>query len=60
MTKWAYKRVVFDIFEIAEDAFERALNEAGQEGWELITTFERERGGNSKECFLVFKRPLEG
>lgn len=59
MTKWAYKRITFDIFEITESGFEKTLNEAGAEGWELVDSFDRERGGNSKECFFIFKRPLE-
>ena len=59
MSKWAYKRITFDIFEITEEGFERTLNELGSEGWELISSFDRERGGNSKECFFIFKRALE-
>ncbi|MBX3193184.1 MAG: DUF4177 domain-containing protein [Labilithrix sp.] len=59
MTKWIYKRVTFDILEITEPDFEGKLNAAGKEGWELVSTFDRERGGNSKECFFLFKRPLE-
>ena len=60
MTKWAYKRITFDIFEITEDAFENKLNEAGKDGWELVASFDRERGGNSKECFFIFKRSVDG
>ena len=59
MTKWAYKRITFDIFEITESAFEKALNDAGAEGWELVDSFDRERGGNSKECVFIFKRPID-
>lgn len=59
MTKWAYKRITFDIYEITENEFETKLNDAGEEGWELVATFDRERGGNSKECFCVFKRAIE-
>ncbi len=59
MTKWAYKRMTFDIPEITEPAFEEALNDAGKDGWELVVSFDRERGGNSKECFFIFKRPLD-
>ena len=58
MTKWAYKRITCDIFEIEEAKFEAKLNDAGVEGWELVASFDRERGGNSKECFFIFKRPL--
>jgi len=59
MTKWAYKRITCDIFEITENEFEKKLNDAGVEGWELVASFDRERGGNSKECFFLFKRPLD-
>ena len=59
MTKWAYKRITFDIFEIAEPDFEAKLNDVGKDGWELISSFDRERGGSSKECFFMFKRPLD-
>lgn len=57
MNRWVYKRVMFDILEIAEPDFEAKLNAVGKEGWELVSTFDRERGGNSKECFFLFKRP---
>lgn len=59
MVKWAYKRITFDIFEIAEGDFEKKLDDAGRDGWELVTSFDRERGGNSKECFFIFKRRLD-
>ena len=59
MTKWAYKRITFDIIEVTENDFEQKLNDAGSEGWELVASFDRERGGNSKECFFLFKRPLD-
>ncbi len=58
MSKWAYKRLTFDIIDVTEADFETKLNQAGAEGWELVSTFDRERGGNSKECFFLFKRPL--
>jgi len=59
MTKWSYRRLMFDILEISEPDFEVKLNKAGEEGWELVASFDRERGGNSKECFFLFKRPKE-
>jgi hypothetical protein len=58
MTKWTYKRVIFDVLDVLEDGFEKKLNELGAEGWELVSTFDRERGGNSKECFFLFRRAL--
>lgn len=60
MTRWMYKRVTFDIVEVSEEPFEKKLNELGEQGWELVSTFDRERGGNSKECFVLFKRPASG
>lgn len=59
MAKWAYKRVTFDIFEIETPEFEKKLNDLGREGWELVDSFDRERGGNSKECFFLFKKPAD-
>jgi len=59
MTKWAYKRITFDIYELPEADFEAKLNEVGKEGWELVSNFDRERRGNSKECFFIFKRALD-
>jgi hypothetical protein len=58
MTKWTYKRVIFDVLDVLEDGFEKKLNELGAEGWELVSSFDRERGGNSKECFFLFRRAL--
>ncbi len=59
MVLWAYKRMTVDIYQVTESDFETKLNEAGKEGWELVASFDRERGGNSKECYFIFKRPLE-
>jgi hypothetical protein len=59
MTKWTYKRLMFDILEVSEADFEAKLNKAGAEGWELVAMFDRERGGNSKECFFLFKREAQ-
>lgn len=57
MTKFSYKRLMIDIMELGEPSFEAKLNELGAEGWELVSSFDRERGGNSKECYFLFKRP---
>ncbi|MCA9588717.1 MAG: DUF4177 domain-containing protein [Myxococcales bacterium] len=57
MTKFSYKRLMVDIMELGEPSFEAKLNELGAEGWELVSSFDRERGGNSKECYFLFKRP---
>ncbi|MFK7970268.1 MAG: DUF4177 domain-containing protein [Bacteroidia bacterium] len=37
----------------------KSLNELGQEGWELSSSFEtHEDDGETKDVFLIFKRPL--
>ncbi len=59
MIKWSYKRVTIDILDVLGEGFENTLNKYGNEGWELVSTFDRERGGNSKECFFLFKRQVE-
>ncbi|MEZ4688610.1 MAG: DUF4177 domain-containing protein [Bacteroidia bacterium] len=34
------------------------MNELGEEGWELVTSFEtNEEEGETKDVFLIFKRP---
>ena len=58
MTKWAYKRVTFDVLQVMEDGFEVKLSELGADGRELVATFDRERGGNWMECFFLFKRAI--
>ena len=59
MIKWSYKRVTIDILDVLGEGFENTLNKYGNEGWELVSTFDRERGGNSKECFFLFTRQVE-
>jgi hypothetical protein len=59
MVKWAYRRVTIDILDVLGNGFEDTLNALGRDGWELVSTFDRERGGNSKECFFLFKRQVE-
>ena len=51
-----YHRITVDVTEISEPAFEAKLNALGGEGWDLVSSFDRERGGNSKEVFFIFKR----
>lgn len=58
MQKFEYKRVTCDIIEVEKPAFEASLNALGAEGWELISAFDRERGGNSKEVFFIYKRKI--
>lgn len=59
MTKWAYKRVTMDVFDLEKADFESKLDVHGKEGWELVASFDRERGGNSKEVYFIFKKALD-
>ena len=45
---------VFDKTGVAELA--AALHDLG---WELVSSFDREKGGNSKEVFFIFRRPKD-
>ena len=58
MQKYEYKRVTTDIIEVEKPGFEATLNALGAEGWELISAFDRERGGNSKEVFFIYMRKI--
>lgn len=60
MTKWAYKRVTMDVFDLEKTDFEAKLDAVGKDGWELVASFDRERGGNSKEVYFIFKKALDG
>lgn len=55
--RWEYRRIDLEIGEVSKDDFERRLNEAGAEGWELVTAVQHERHGYSREVHLVLKRP---
>jgi hypothetical protein len=55
--RWEYRRIQVEIGDVAKDDFEARLNEAGAEGWELVTAVQHERHGYSREVHLVLKRP---
>jgi hypothetical protein len=59
MSVWTYKRLTLDILEIDKDDFEGKLDALGAQGWELVSSFDREKGGNSKEVFFIFRRPKD-
>jgi hypothetical protein len=45
-----------DVLDIEKPEFEGRLDALGAEGWELVSSFDREKGGNSKEVYFIFKR----
>lgn len=55
--RWEYRRVSVEIEEVAGPAFESALGQLGDAGWELVGAVQRARRGYSHEVHLVFKRP---
>ena len=65
MTRFAYKTLVFDTrsfwngASLDHAAFTNHLNEAGEEGWELVNVFDlNRRHGESFEVVAVFKQPI--
>jgi hypothetical protein len=63
--KWEYKTVKVDTKGFAggkfdENTFERLLNELGQQGWELVNTFDTNQNyGASRHVIAILKRPKE-
>ena len=56
MRTWSYKRLTMEILDIEKPEFEGRLDVLGQDGWELVSSFDREKGGYSKEVYFIFKR----
>ena len=53
LTTWEYKVLTYAC------AGDKTLNDLGTQGWELIATDQRMRGGGGYDCpTLYFKRPL--
>ena len=64
MVQWEYKSVSFDVGGfwggvLNTSEFDRATNQYGQEGWELVSCFDTNYSqGGSRYIIAVFKRPL--
>ncbi len=59
MKGFVYKRLTMDILDIEKPDFESKLDALGAQGWKLVSSFDREKGGNSKEVFFIFVRQRE-
>lgn len=59
MKGFAYKRLTLDILDLDKPDFESKLDALGAQGWKLISSFDREKGGNSKEVYFIFMRERE-
>lgn len=71
MSQWEYKLVTHETKKLHKDqarvdAMSDALNDLGQQGWELVsvaplsTTQGLDLGGSTKAYTFVLKRPVEG
>jgi hypothetical protein len=64
MTHWEYKTIRLAATgwvggNLDFTAFEALLNDLGQQGWELVSTFDTNTStGSTKDVVAVFKRPL--
>ncbi|WP_239616803.1 DUF4177 domain-containing protein [Cohnella mopanensis] len=63
MERWEYKTLKFKIgsfwgrVKVDENEFETALNAAGDQGWELVSSLDtNEYQGQSKELIVIMKR----
>jgi Domain of unknown function (DUF4177) len=62
--QWEYKTVKVDTYGflggiLDTNKFDSELNRLGQQGWELVSTFDTNmNNGVSREAIAVFKRPL--
>lgn len=63
-TKWEYRTIKYKTGgflggKVDEDGFEQMLNEAGYEGWELVSCFDTSTThGQSRDIIAVFKRKV--
>ena len=63
--KWEYRTLKLHAQqgwggEFDEQAFDRMLNELGEQGWELVSTLDTNLGGGGTRYLVaVFKRPRE-
>ena len=63
--KWEYKTVKVDTKgfgggKFDNDSFEQILNGLGQQGWELVSTFDTNQvHGASRHVIAILKRPID-
>lgn len=66
MQKWEYRTHKFETAGLGGEIKDlggmgEMLNEAGQEGWELVTVIDTtEHMGHRRQLHFTFKRPLSG
>lgn len=64
MARWEYRTLKIDATgfwggKVDERELDRALNEAGNQGWELVTAFDTTRWYEKAQHLLfTFKRPV--
>ena len=62
--KWEYKTIklptegLWSAGALDESALDAAMNEIGDDGWELVSAFSTNKGfGESRDVVVMFKRP---
>ena len=63
MTQWEYKTIKLSTTGflggvLDMQAFDRMLNDLGDDGWELVSSFDtNQSGGVTRDVIAIFKRP---
>ncbi|MEK3732655.1 MULTISPECIES: DUF4177 domain-containing protein [Paenibacillus] len=63
MEQWEYKTLKYrtgGFFggNVKEEDFEEELNRYGMDGWELVSCFDTNMSGQSRDVIVVFKRKV--
>lgn len=66
MTRFEYKTVAipmkrknrFSMYEFDKEVLNETLRKLGEQGWEMVTTLDRNMSGSMMESLMVFKRKV--
>ena len=66
MTRFEYKTVAipmkrksrFSMYEFDKEKLDETLRKLGEQGWEMVTTVDRNMSGSMMESLMVFKRKV--
>jgi len=63
MARWEYRTLKIDATgfwggKVDERELDRALNEAGNQGWELVTAVNSQGSASTTHLLFTFKRPV--
>ena len=62
--KWEYIIVTADAASVFStkidfESLQQEISQLGEEGWELVSTSDRNQNGNTRNITLYFKRPKQ-